>query len=85
MKNVFVVFTVHKDCGFANSASLLDFLERYQPDVIFLELPPYAFDWYCGLFNTRSGLESIAVRQYREKQPQVKLIPVDMPVSNACE
>jgi hypothetical protein len=82
MNNVFVVFTVHKDCGFANSASLLDFLERHRPEVIFLELPPYAYDRYYSLLYTRSSLESIAVRQYREKQPFVKLIPVDMTVSN---
>lgn len=82
MNNVVVVFTVHKDCGFANSASLLDFLKRHQPEVIFLEIPAYAFDWYYSLFNTRSNLESIAVRQYCEKQPFAKLIPVDMTVDD---
>lgn len=85
MKNIFLVFTRHKECGYANASSLLEFLERYQPEVIFLELPRYAFNWYYGLFFTRTNLESTAVRQYRDKNPTVSLEPVDIPVPEDFE
>lgn len=85
MTEIFLVFTTHKERGYANASSLLEFLTCYQPDVIFLELPRYAFDWYYGLFYTRSSLESIAVRQYREKYTHVKLEPVDLAVPENFE
>jgi len=90
MKDIFLVFTVHKDFGHANSSVLLGFLEQYQPEVIYVELPRYAFDSHYGLFYTKSDLESTAVRQYRnnrqynDKTP-VEVVPVDLPVPEYSE
>lgn len=85
MKDIFLVFTVHKDYGDANSSVLLGFLEQYQLEVIYVELPCYAFDSHYGLFYTKSSLESTAVRQYRNnrqynEKPPVEVVPVDLPV-----
>lgn len=85
MKNIWLVFTIHKELGFSNAPSLLKFLNEYQPDVIFLELPHHAFNGFYGLCNPRSNLESMAVRQYREKHPTVKLEPVDIAVAEDFE
>jgi len=52
-------------------------LARIRPEVIFLEVPPAAFDEYYEICNRRN-LESNAVRQYRESN-QVELVPVDLP------
>jgi hypothetical protein len=76
MTRVSVVCTVHEETGYANVLELRAILERIQPEVIFLEVPPPAFDDYyenCGQQN----LESMAVRQYRQGH-QVELVPVDL-------
>lgn len=85
MKNIWLVFTIHKELGCSNAPSLLKFLNEYMPEVIFLELPHHAFNGFYGLCNPRSNLESMAVRQYREKHPTVKLEPVDIAVAEDFE
>lgn len=76
MKRVSVVFTVHEEKGLANISGLVAILERIQPEVIFLEIPPAAFDDYS--IGRRKNLESTAARLYRENH-RVDLIPVDLP------
>jgi hypothetical protein len=77
MSSVSLVCTVHEDMGLANVSELRAILERIQPEAIFLEVPPAAFDDYYENCS-RQNLESLAVRQYRQNH-QVKLIPVDLP------
>jgi pheromone shutdown protein TraB len=76
MKRVSVVFTVHEEKGRASVSELLAILERIQPEVIFLEIPPAAFPDYSS--GKRKSLESTAARHYRENH-RVELIPVDLP------
>jgi len=73
---VSVVGTVHEEQGLANVSQLQVILERIRPEVIFLEIPPAAFDDFCD--GTRSNLESNAARRYREIH-DVVLVPVDLP------
>jgi hypothetical protein len=77
VKSISLVFTVHEERGLANVSELCAILERIRPEVIFLEIPPDAFDQF---FNTctRNNLESTAVRLYREIN-SVELVPVDLP------
>jgi hypothetical protein len=77
MNCVSLVCTVHEEQGLANVSELRAILERIRPEVIFLEVPPAAFDDYYEICNQRN-LESNAVRQYRESH-QVELVPVDLP------
>jgi hypothetical protein len=77
MSSVSLVCTVHEPLGRANVSELLAILERIQPEVIFLEVPPAAFDDHYENCS-RQNLESMAVRQYREGRP-VRLVPVDLP------
>jgi hypothetical protein len=77
MKKISLIFSVHEDRGLANSSELCALLKYLQPQVIFLEVPPSAFDKFYSAC-TRSNLESIAVRQYRDSHG-VELIPVDLP------
>src|SRR5690348_170479 len=80
MKRVSVVGTVHAEKGRASSSELLAILERINPEVIFLECPPGAFDAY---FNRDPGnLEAIAVSRYCENH-NVDLIPVDLSTLDA--
>lgn len=85
MQTIWVVFTIHEEMGFASAPSLFNFLDWYQPDVIFLELPPSAFNAFYGLCNPRSNLESRAVIPYRQQRPTVKLVPVDLVVPENFE
>jgi hypothetical protein len=64
MTRVSVVCTVHEETGYANVLELRAILERIQPEVIFLEVPPPAFDDYYENCS-QQNLESMAVRQYR--------------------
>ncbi|HEV8335457.1 MAG TPA: hypothetical protein VGR67_03475 [Candidatus Polarisedimenticolia bacterium] len=73
---VSVVGTVHEEQGLANVSELHVILERIRPEVIFLEIPSAAFDDF--LDGTRSNLESIATRRYRDTH-NVVLVPVDLP------
>lgn len=77
MNVVSLVCTVHDEIGLANASELSSIIERMRPEVVFLEVPLAAFDDYYVICS-RSNLESIAVRKYRESH-QVKLVPVDLP------
>jgi hypothetical protein len=76
MNSISLVCTVHAERGLANVSELRAILERFRPEVIFLEIPPdtFACDFDAG---TRENLESKAARQYREYN-QVELVPVDL-------
>jgi hypothetical protein len=76
MSRVSLVCTVHDELGLANVSELSAILERIQPEVIFLEVPPAAFgDYYENC--SQQNLESIAVRRYREDR-HVELVAVDL-------
>jgi len=77
MKNISLICTVHEERGLANVSELYAILERVRPSVIFLEVPPNAFEQFY-ISATRKNLESISVRLYRENN-RVELIPVDIP------
>jgi hypothetical protein len=77
MNSVYPIFTVHEEEGRANIFELHEILAHIRPTVIFLEVPPAAFDDYYRNCS-RHNLESKAVRLYRESH-QVALVPVDMP------
>jgi hypothetical protein len=77
MNSVSLISTVHDERGFANAAELHAILVRIRPDVIFLEVPPAAFNDYYRICS-RKNLESIAVKQYQEGH-KVDLVPVDLP------
>lgn len=77
MKTISLICTQHQENGLANVSELFGILVRLRPEVIFLELPPNAFDQFFTTC-TKSNLESIAVRLYREGK-NVELIPVDLP------
>jgi len=77
MKSISVVCTVHEERGLANVLELGAILDRIRPEVIFLELPPNAFDQFLNAC-TKNNLESTAVRLYREGK-SVELVPVDLP------
>lgn len=81
MKSVWFIFTVHEERELANVDQLHTILERHQPEVIFLEVPPGAFDRFYGE-ATEANLESLAVRKYRERH-QVELVPIDLPTPEA--
>lgn len=72
-----LICTVHDEVGCANVAALLAILEKLQPEVAFVEVPPAAFDDYFVTFKGKN-LESIAIQRYREAHPLV-IIPVDRP------
>ena len=77
MNCVSLVCTVHEEKGLANVSELRAILERIRPEVIFLEVPPTAFDDYFKICS-RKNLESTAVRSYRESR-KVEIVPVDLP------
>ncbi len=76
MKRVSVIFTEHEESGVANASELVAILERINPEVIFLECPPAAFDDYLN--GAHAELEATAVNRYRALHP-VDLVPVDLP------
>jgi hypothetical protein len=75
-----LVGTVHEEAGLASISELCAILERITPDVIFLEMPPGAFDEHFE--GTRRNLESTAVGRYRAMH-HVALVPVDLPTPDA--
>lgn len=73
---VTVVGTIHEPVGPATADALLAILRHLQPEVVFLEMPPGAFDEYMG--GSRTNLEADAVRQYRAER-EIELVAVDLP------
>ncbi len=77
MKTISLICTVHEERGRANVSELVAILNRIQPEVIFLELPPSSMDPFFT-DRTKSNLESIAVSRYRVGRDAL-LVPVDLP------
>ena len=73
MNRVSLVCTVHGPMELASE--LCAILERIQPEVIFLEVPPEALKDYL---ENSQNVEAKAVRQYRLAH-HVELVPVDLP------
>jgi hypothetical protein len=76
-KVISLIFTVHEERGNANVAALLAILEKIQPEVIFLELPPNSLEQFLQA-GSRGNLESAAVQQYQMLH-NVELFAVDLP------
>jgi len=78
MYNITLICTRHKEIGACNSAELLRIIERYQPEVIFEELTPTAYDTYytqnCWGVIDRTSLETDAIKAYQQNS-DVKHIP----------
>lgn len=77
MKRISLVCTVHEERGLANVSNLHAILEHLEPDIIFLEVPPEAYNYYY-IACSQQNLESKAVIQYRQNR-QVELVPIDLP------
>lgn len=77
MKRISLICTEHHERGLTNVSELCAILDRIRPEIFFLELPPDAFDQFF-ITCTKSNLESIAVRRYREGS-SVELVLVDLP------
>ena len=77
MRRVTIIGTVHKTVGRANVSELHAILEKVDPNIIFMEVPPGAFDVHFQIFR-QPNLESDAVTQYR-KGRLVAIVPVDLP------
>lgn len=73
-----LIFTVHVEQDLVNANALHGILLQVQPEVIFLEVPPAAFDDFF-VSRRRRNLESEAVHLFLKDHPQTKLIPVDGP------
>jgi len=73
-----LVFSVHEEHGLANAEALHALLLDIRPEVIFLEVPPAAFDDFY-LSRSRRNLESDAVNFFLKDHPHTKLIPSDLP------
>lgn len=78
MPCVSLIFTIHEEQGSVNADALCGILVRVRPEVIFLEVPPAAFDDFY-LSRRRHNLESDAVHFFLKTHPQTKLVPVDLP------
>jgi hypothetical protein len=76
MNRVSLVCTVHGPMELASE--LCAILERIQPEVIFLEVPPEALKDYL---KNSQNVEAEAVRQYQLAH-QVEPVPVDLPAPN---
>ncbi len=77
MRRVSLVGTVHEELGCANASELCAILERIDPEVLFLEVPPAAFDDFYVTFS-RTTLESSAVNRFGATR-RINLVPVDLP------
>lgn len=78
MPCVSLIFTIHEEQDPVTADALHGILLRVRPEVIFLEVPPAAFDDFY-LSSRRRNLESDAVHLFLKAHPQTKLIPVDLP------
>lgn len=72
---IVVIATRHEALGMCNSDALCNILLELRPEVIFEELPPSYHDFYY-VQNTRSNLESRAIKEYAQNC-EVSQIPVD--------
>jgi hypothetical protein len=79
MNCVSLVCTLHQEVGSANVSALLAILERIQPEVIFVECPCEAFDYY---YQNSNRIEPKAVRRYQESH-RAKPVPVDLQIQSS--
>ena len=94
MYNITLIATIHIESGKCNSEELHKILEDINPEMIFDELPSYAFDMYYGdsfeMCYTNSilrnrlppvvPLEVECIKKYKQNR-QTKIFPVDIDVS----
>lgn len=76
MTTITLISTIHEQKGPCNVSTLHEILVRAQPEVIFMEIPPFCLEQF---FNekTRSTLETDAVNQYLEAH-QADTVAVDV-------
>lgn len=77
MKNLALICTVHVESGRANSAQLYARLERFRPEVIFLEAPANDLESFY-MEGSHRKLEAGPVRQY-QSESDAALVSVDLP------
>ncbi|MBB6481541.1 hypothetical protein [Spirochaeta isovalerica] len=76
MPEITLICTQHAEKGACNFHDLYHIVEQIQPDVIFEELPPSAYnDFYIE--KTRDNLETRTINAYIEKHP-IEHVPIDL-------
>jgi hypothetical protein len=75
MYGITLICTVHDEAGACSVSELVRIMEVIDPEIVFEELPPSAFDAFYR-DRTRSNLETRAIDKYLESH-QVGHIPVD--------
>jgi hypothetical protein len=75
MHEITLICTVHEEAGACSLGELHRIIERINPEIIFEEIPPSAFDEYYR-DRTRSNLETRTIDKYLQNH-QVDHIPVD--------
>ena len=75
MYNITLICTVHEEKGICNLNELYKIIEKINPEIIFEEIPPSAFDAYYKDKN-RNNLETNTINKYLESH-QIEHIPVD--------
>ncbi len=75
MKNINVIFTIHKCNGACNSDALHEIIKLIKPDIIFEELSLANFDDFYNK-RRRNSLETDAIKKYLRNH-DIKHIPID--------
>ncbi len=75
MYDITLICTVHKESGICNLYELYKIIGKINPEVIFEEMPPIAYDAYYK-DKTRNNLETDTINKYLETH-QIEHIPVD--------
>ena len=76
VSEITLICTQHAEKGACNFNELYHIVEKIQPEVIFEELPPSAYDDFY-LNKSRSTLESRTINAYIETN-QIEHIPIDL-------
>jgi hypothetical protein len=76
MYNITLISTAHDEKGNCNILELYKIIDNIDPEVIFEEIPPSAFDSFYKE-RTRNNLESEAIIKYLENH-KCEHIPVDL-------
>jgi hypothetical protein len=75
MYNITLICTIHEEKGAFNLDALYKILEIVNPEIIFEEIPPYAFDEFYK-DKTRNNLETDVINKYLENHV-TEHVPVD--------
>jgi hypothetical protein len=75
MYNIILICTVHNEAGACNLNELYTIIETINPEVIFEEIPPCAFDEYYK-DKEKANLETNTIIRYLENH-KIEHIPVD--------